>query len=212
MSDARYPRVAAMRTADAFAQHLAAEGITLGFDRELAPAGASPLARSFQSGDVRVGNRFCVLPMEGWDGTADGEPSDLTTRRWRNFGLSGAKLIWGGEAVAVRPEARANPNQLVINGRTQRSLANLRAELVAAHVEAFGSRAADDLHIGLQLTHSGRFARPIEKHVPAPLAAYRHPLLDKRFPRGLHVLTDGEIDRIVLEFVRAARQAFDAGY
>ena len=58
---ARYPRVAAMKTADAFAQHLAAERITLGFDRELAPAGESPLARSFQIGDIRVGNRFCVL-------------------------------------------------------------------------------------------------------------------------------------------------------
>jgi 2,4-dienoyl-CoA reductase-like NADH-dependent reductase (Old Yellow Enzyme family) len=31
---------------------------------------------------VRVGNRFCVLPMEGWDGTRDGEPSELTIRRW----------------------------------------------------------------------------------------------------------------------------------
>ena len=69
---ARYPRVAAMKTADAFAHHLAAERITLGFDRELAPAGASPLAQSFQIGDIRVGNRFCVLPMEGWDGTRRG--------------------------------------------------------------------------------------------------------------------------------------------
>ena len=39
---ARYPRVAAMRTADAFARHLDAERIALGFDRELAPPGASP--------------------------------------------------------------------------------------------------------------------------------------------------------------------------
>ena len=94
---ARYPRVAAMSTADAFAEHLAAERITLGFDRELAPAGASPLAQPFQIGDVRVGNRFCVLPMEGWDGTRDGEPSDLTIRRWQNFGKSGAKLIWAAK-------------------------------------------------------------------------------------------------------------------
>ena len=27
----------------------------------------------------RVGNRFCILPMEGWDGTTTGEPSELTT-------------------------------------------------------------------------------------------------------------------------------------
>ena len=38
-----------------------------------------------------------------------GEPSELTVRRWRHFGRSGAKLIWGGEAVAVRHDGRANP-------------------------------------------------------------------------------------------------------
>ena len=77
-----------------------------------------------------IGNRFCIHPMEGWDGTRDGKPSEATMRRWRNFGLSGAKLIWGGEAVAVRHEARANPNQLLINeenksglGSTPRNLA-----------------------------------------------------------------------------------------
>ena len=60
-------------------------------------------------------NRFAIHPMEGWDGNRDGSPSDLTRRRWRRFGLSGAKLIWGGEAVAVLPEGRANPNQLFID-------------------------------------------------------------------------------------------------
>jgi NADPH2 dehydrogenase len=212
VSQSPWPRVATLKTAAAFRSHLDRASINIGFDEHLESGNDAPLAQALNVDGVRVGNRFCILPMEGWDGTADGEPSDLTTRRWRNFGLSGAKLIWGGEAVAVRPEARANPNQLVINDRTQRSLAVLRSELIAAHADAFGSRAADDLFIGLQLTHSGRFARPVEKHVPAPLAAHRHPLLDKRFPGGLHVLTDGEIDRIALEFIRAARQAFDAGY
>ena len=40
--------------------------------------------------------------MEGWDANRDGSPSAHTLRRWRNFGRSGAKLIWGGEAAAVR--------------------------------------------------------------------------------------------------------------
>jgi hypothetical protein len=26
--------------------------------------------------------RFAVLPMEGWDGTDDGRPTDLVRRRW----------------------------------------------------------------------------------------------------------------------------------
>ena len=50
--------------------------------------------------------------MEGWDGTRDGMPTELTRRRWQRFGRSGAGWIWGGEAVAVRADGRANPHQL----------------------------------------------------------------------------------------------------
>ena len=28
----------------------------------------------------RIGNRFAALPMEGWDGTVDGRPGELTFR------------------------------------------------------------------------------------------------------------------------------------
>src|SRR5262249_58369635 len=111
--------------------------------------------------------------MEGWDGTPDGEPTDLTRHRWRNFGLSGAKLIWGGEAVAVRRDGRANPNQLLLDDRTAAALERLRHELVAVHVERLGS--ADDLVVGLQLTPSGRFAHPSLHRRAVPLAAYRQP-------------------------------------
>src|SRR5260221_1238584 len=99
--------------------------------------------------------------MEGWDGEADGRPTENTVRRWQNFGLSGAKLIWGGEAVAVRHEGRANPNQLLINEQTKADLGQLREALIAAHLEACGG--TDDLLLGLQLTHSGRYSCPNEK-------------------------------------------------
>ncbi len=209
---ARYPRVAAMKTADAFAQHLAAERITLGFDRELAPAGASPLAQSFQIGDIRVGNRFCVLPMEGWDGTAEGEPSDLTIRRWQNFGKSGAKLIWGGEAVAVRHDGRANPRQLLITPRTLPAIARLREQLIAAHLDRFGADADADLYLGLQLTHSGRFSKPNLHERPEPLAAVTNPVLDPRFASPLRVLSDADLSRLIDDFIAAAKLAADAGF
>jgi 2,4-dienoyl-CoA reductase-like NADH-dependent reductase (Old Yellow Enzyme family) len=212
MSDARYPRVASFKTAEAFARHLAASGIDLKFDAELAAAGASPLAHPFDDGDVRVGNRFCVLPMEGWDGTRDGQPSELTLRRWRNFGRSGAKLIWGGEAVAVRHDGRASPHQLMITARTLSSLAALRDELIAAHAERFGARAIDDLYIGLQLTHSGRFAKPNAHERPEPLAAVANSVLDRRSAQPVRVLTDAEIEVLIGEFVSAAALAAKAGF
>src|SRR5215472_5117405 len=138
---ADFPRVASLKTAAAFRERLRVLGLSLDFDETLDPPSATPLARPFELDGVRVGNRFCILPMEGWDGTAEGEPSELTRRRWRNFGRSGAKLIWGGEAVAVRRDGRANPNQLLIEDKTLPALASLREELVAAHRERFGEGA-----------------------------------------------------------------------
>src|SRR5437016_10297175 len=151
-----YPRIASHKTAQAFRAYLVRAGIPLAFDDTLEPAAASPLAQPFEADGVRIGNRFCILPMEGWDGTPAGEPSELTCRRWRHFGISGAKLIWGGEAVAVRADGRANPNQLLITEETLPALAALRETLVAAHAERFGS--TDELYVGLQLTYSGRVA------------------------------------------------------
>jgi 2,4-dienoyl-CoA reductase-like NADH-dependent reductase (Old Yellow Enzyme family) len=212
VSEARYVRIAALKNADIFRRHLTAGGIDLGFDETLLAPAESPLGRSFENDDVRVGNRFCVLPMEGWDGTTDGEPSDLTRRRWHRFGASGAKLIWGGEAVAVRHDGRANPNQLLMSERTEPSLAALRDTLVSAHRERFGSNADADLYLGLQLTHSGRFARPNVWNRAEPLAAQANPILDRRFPGGVQVMSDDDIDRLIEDFVAAARRAYAIGF
>jgi 2,4-dienoyl-CoA reductase-like NADH-dependent reductase (Old Yellow Enzyme family) len=189
-------------------------GITeqLGVDDSVDPAG--PLATSFtftdgSAGTRTVGNRFTVLPMEGWDGDADGAPTDLVRRRWQRFGESGAKLVWGGEAVAVMREGRANPHQLVIDDSTVGDLAALRAQLVEAHVGTHGSD--DGLVVGLQLTHSGRWSRPTGEL--APRIAYHHPVLDQRVPvEATVLLTDEDLDTLVETFVRAAALARDASF
>ena len=157
------------------------------------------------------GNRLAILPMEGWDGTADGHPTDLVRRRWRRFGESGAKLIWGGEAVAVRHDGRANPRQLMAREEHVGGLAELRRILVESHA-AHGS--TQDLCVGLQLTHSGRWSRPNDSKRPEPRVAFRHPLLDRRVgvADDALVLTDAELDGLVEDFVRAAVRAWRAGF
>jgi 2,4-dienoyl-CoA reductase-like NADH-dependent reductase (Old Yellow Enzyme family) len=207
-----WPRIASFKTPADLRAHLQKNAIPLALDEALDPPAASPFARSLERDGVRLGNRFCILPMEGWDGTREGEPSDLTKRRWRHFGRSGAKLIWGGEAVAVRPEGRANPNQLLISEATLSSLEELRGGLLAEHRERFGANADADLFLGLQLTHSGRYARPSVKDRPEPLVAYAHPVLDRRFPAGMRTMTDDDLDRLVADFVAASRLAWKAGY
>src|SRR3954470_19760685 len=96
----------------------------------------SPLAHSIQNvalNGKKIGNRFAIQPMEGWDGTTTGGITDEVVRRWQRFGESGAKLIYGGEAMAVRPDGRANPNQLIINETNKSGLAKIREALLRAH-------------------------------------------------------------------------------
>src|SRR3990172_4666982 len=104
MSDApNYPKIAQLRDAAALRGRLAELGLGLPMDdRVLSAPDGSPLAEPIAVGGFEVGNRWCIHAMEGWDANVDGSPSVHTLRRWRNFGRSGAKLIWGGEAAAVR--------------------------------------------------------------------------------------------------------------
>jgi 2,4-dienoyl-CoA reductase-like NADH-dependent reductase (Old Yellow Enzyme family) len=208
-----YHKPALFKTAQAFQEYLQVSGIQLPFEREIEPAPRSPLAQSFNLDGWTIGNRFAVLPMEGWDGTLDGHPSELTFRRWQRFGLSGAKLVWGGEAVAVHPDWRANPNQLVINPQTLPDLNRLRQALVDSHTAVFGETR--DLVIGLQLTHSGRFSKPVKNESPKLQLAYDHPWLNQRvglLPDSGCVITDDEIDQVVDQFIDAAGLAQEAGF
>jgi NADPH2 dehydrogenase len=200
----RYVHVGGLRDVGAFQSHLRKLAIAIPCDAELRSGPESPLAQPHRSTRFDIGNRFAIQPMEGWDGTLDGRPSDLTFRRWRNFGLSGAKLIWGGEAAAVRHDGRANPHQLVISTTTRADLSRL--------LETLRNAGGDGLIVGLQLTHSGRFSRP--KDVAEPRILYRHPILDRRFglPSDYPLLTDGGIREIIEDFHRAARIAQECGF
>jgi 2,4-dienoyl-CoA reductase-like NADH-dependent reductase (Old Yellow Enzyme family) len=207
-----YPRVAALKTAPQFLARLAELGVTLPFDDTIDTGPAAPFAQAVRAGGLSLRNRFSILPMEGWDGTPDGRPSDLTRRRWGSFGRSGASLIWGGEAFAVRHDGRANPNQLTLGPHSEGDLVGLRTHLVEEHARVNGR--TDGLAIGLQLTHSGRYARPNPGGRWEPITAYAHPVLDRRFPPGTPVrtFTDGELDALIGDFVRAAIVARAAGF
>ncbi len=214
MPATKYPTIGQLKSVTAFRARLAELGLSLPADGTILTAAAgSPLAAPCEVAGVSVGNRWCIQPMEGWDANRDGSPSPHTLRRWRNFGLSGAKLIWGGEAAAVQPDGRANPNQTLATPDNRDGLAALLSELTAAHAERFGR--TDDLLVGLQLTHSGRFARPNDKRLE-PRIAYHHPLLDAKF--GIDaadesiVWTDDDLERLIDQFVAAARLAQGVGF
>jgi 2,4-dienoyl-CoA reductase-like NADH-dependent reductase (Old Yellow Enzyme family) len=196
------------RTAD----DLEAEARRLHLDLRL-NADFALLFRPVAIGPLRAGNALCIQPMEGCDGTPNGLPDSLTYRRYERFGAGGAKLIWG-EATAVVEEGRANPRQLLINDRTASALERLLAGCRRAHRDAFGS--ADDLVIGLQLTHSGRYS------YPRPLPAFHDPLLDPRtvvdhktgttIDTAYPLLDDDYLRRLPDHYLAAARLAHRIGF
>src|SRR5579872_6980687 len=206
-------RVPSLKTPENFRKHLATLGVELPCDDNIETAASSPLAQPVRNTSINgktIGNRFAIQPMEGWDGTRTGGVTDEVLRRWTRFGESGAKLICGGEAMAVRPDGRANPNQLIISKENQADLAKLRQALVDAHRTRYG--AADGLVIGFQLTHSGRFCRPNDKRLESRVA-YRHPVLDKKFQvtSDAQVFTDAEIKELIKAYVAAAQVAWEVG-
>lgn len=208
-----FPRVAQLKTAEIFRDYLTKENIDLDFVEELSQGNNSPFATPYQTkAGNSIGNSFCILPMEGWDGTTDGRPSDLTKRRWKNFAISGAKLLWGCEAVAVRHEGRANPNQLLLNDQNLGEFEGLYQMIEKEHKEVFGN--TNDLLTGLQLTHSGRFCKPNSKTKMEPKILYSHPILNKKFglPDDYPVMTDDEISSLIDDYIRASVRAQKAGF
>ncbi len=207
----RYTPPGSFKSPREFRQRLHEINLEFGCDDHIEADG--PLAESLTVAGRQVSNRFAIQPMEGWDGQADGAPTDHTRRRWRRFGESGAGLIWGGEAIAVQHDGRANPNQLFINPASDnvRHMADLRDTLVAAHQAKFGVSSCP--LIGLQLTHSGRFSRPNGERLE-PKIVYHHPLYNQKYrlPDDYPVLRDSELEQIRDAFVQAARVAQAAGF
>jgi NADPH2 dehydrogenase len=207
-----YPKVGSLDGVTGFRNYVSSLGLDMPCDDIVAHGPSSPLAAPVTVDGMKIGHRLAVHPMEGWDCERDGRPSENTKRRWRRFGLSGAKLVWGGEACAVRPDGRANPKQLIMTEQSMGDIAAMRESVIAAHKEATGGE--EDVVIGLQLTHSGRFCKPNDNTRFESMIAYRHPLLDRKFgvPADRKPMTDDEIKRLIEDFVVAAKRAQKTGF
>lgn len=163
------------------------------------------LERPVDVGGFRVGNSMCIHPMEGCDGTLDGRPGELTWRRYERFARGGAKLIWF-EATAVRNDGRANTRQLWITRENVDDYAHLVDTIHELHSQNWGT--ASDLLMPIQLTHSGRYS------VPKRIIVYHNPLIDQKTntPSDYPVISDDELDRLLDDYIDAAKLAVQAGF
>lgn len=186
-------------------EELRSEARSLGLDLPWSEDGTGVLLEPIAVGGRRVPNRLAVQPMEGADAGPDGGPGELTLRRYERFGEGNWGLIWF-EAAAVTPDGRSNPRQLRLTRGTLDGFKRL--------VERTRDAARGGLSplLILQLTHSGRFAKPEGR--PAPIIAQHEPSLDGLFglPFDHPVVGDATLDRLQDAFVGSADLAIEAGF
>jgi len=156
-------------------------------------------------GGPTLGNSMAIHPMEGCDSDLEGNPGELTWRRYERFAAGGAKLIWF-EATAVRRDGRANPRQLWIHEGNVEAYASLLSRILDIHKERFGT--VDDLVIPIQLTHSGRYSYPDR------IIAYHNPLIDAKTntPASQAPISDEELEELEDAYLEGAKLAWRAGF
>ncbi len=166
----------------------------------------SCLADDVKIGNTVVPNRIAIQPMEGCDGTATGEPDELTIRRYDRFAESGAGLVWA-EAVAIVEEGRANPRQLYITENNIDAFKKMNDRIRELSMKKNGFAPI----IIMQATHSGRYAKPTG--TPAPLIAYNNPLFEGENPIDKsRIITDDKLFALEEQFGKAAKMAEEAGF
>lgn len=179
----------------------------------------SILAQPVKAGSLIIPNSLAIHPMEGADGDANGTPSELTFRRYKRFAAGAAGLLWA-EAIAVVPEARANPKQLWLNEQNK----NVFAELVKTMRQSAKDNIGKNHNpiIIAQLTHSGRYSKP--DGTAKPLISQRDPYRDSLIPEQSPttnrqskvsdscIVTDEYLHNLIGSYVKAAKLAYDAGF
>ena len=143
-------------------------------------------------GNRTIPNRFFIQAMECNDEDAYGNPSDLTTERYVNLAKGEAGLV-SLEAISVTRESRSRDNQMMIMPENEKALTEFVKKVKAAN---------PNMLFIFQLTHSGELSNPdFSRRVTVkPLHGY-----------GGEILTEEEVDKIVDDFVMAAKIAHNAG-
>jgi 2,4-dienoyl-CoA reductase-like NADH-dependent reductase (Old Yellow Enzyme family) len=146
---------------------------------------------------IRIGsrtapNRFAINAMECNDGDAEGNPTEKTYRRYRRLFEGGAGVV-DLEAITVTDECRGRDKQLSVMPRNAKALGRFVAELKKVNPQTL---------FVWQLTHSGELSHPgfSRRVCVKPLPGF-----------GGDLLSEEDIERVMDQFVQAAKIAHDAG-
>ena len=160
-----------------------------------------------------IPNRLAIQPMEGFDATENGSPTELTKRRYDRYAHSGVGLIWF-EATAIIPEGRSNPHQLVL---TEENLNKFKKLVSDTRLKCNSTLSEmgfkNDCILVLQLNHSGRYSQKDGK--PFPIRAFKYPPLDQAkgvSKRQGKIISDEELEDIEEIWYKKIILAKEAGF
>ncbi len=137
-------------------------------------------------------NRFFSQPMECTDADADGNPTDLTYARYENLFKGEAGMVCL-EAITITDKNRGRLNQLFIMPQNLPALTKFVRRLREVNPKTI---------FIYQLTHSGELSNP---EFSKRLAVKPLPGFDAE------VFTEDEFEKIMDDFVLAAKITYDSG-
>ena len=137
-------------------------------------------------------NRFFSQAMECTDADAEGNPSDLTYARYENLFRGEAGMV-SLEAITITDKNRGRLNQLFIMPQNQPALTEFVSRLREVNPKTI---------FIYQLTHSGELSNPeFSKRLSVkPLPGF-----------DAEVFTEDEFEKIMDDFVLAAKITYDSG-
>jgi 2,4-dienoyl-CoA reductase-like NADH-dependent reductase (Old Yellow Enzyme family) len=155
-------------------------------------ASNAPLFTPIRIGPKTAVNRIAFNAMECNDADREGNPSELTYRRYRRC-LEGNPGVIDVEAISVLDESRGRLNQLIGSKANLPALSKFIAEM---------RKVNDKPLLLIQLTHSGELSDP----------QFSRRVCVKPLPGlGGDLLSEEEVEEIIQRFVESTKVAYDAG-
>jgi 2,4-dienoyl-CoA reductase-like NADH-dependent reductase (Old Yellow Enzyme family) len=171
------------------------------------------LQQRVKLGNIFIPNRLAIQPMEGFDASSDGSPSDLTFRRYDRYANSGVGLIWF-EATSIFDNCRTNPHQLVLAENTLnkfKELVSTTREKCNKTLKELGYK--NECILILQLNHSGRYSRRDGKRFP--LRAFQNAEFDSAIgvlDKDGNIISDEEMEEIEEIWINRVVLAKEIGF
>lgn len=171
------------------------------------------LKTPYKLNDLIFPNRLAIQPMEGFDATNKGSPTDLTKRRYFRYAEGGVGLIWF-EATAINDKCRSNAHQLMLQEGNLNKFRNLVEETRSKCNRKLKSLGfSPECKLILQLNHSGRYSKHHGEKFP--IRAVNNQELDKAMHVSSHqgkIVTDRELKEIEEMWIKKAHLAKEAGF